>query len=91
MPYELAVPPRWKPWRVKIREDERSEEPHVTFIQRTTYYRWGLRSRSFLDDPPPPRDVPRALVEWVESQWQTLREAWDAKYPYSPVSSTEEK
>jgi hypothetical protein len=83
--YDLDVPRRWKPWKVKIREDERSEEPHVTFIHKTTYYRWGLRQREFMDDPPPPRNVPPELVAWVEEQWETLRTEWDAKYPHNPV------
>jgi hypothetical protein len=32
MPYELRLPDALKPWKVKIRDNERLEEPQFTVI-----------------------------------------------------------
>lgn len=89
MPYTLALPDAWKErgWKVKIREDERNEEPHVTIICKTRFWRLSLRTGEFLDRSPPPRDVPGELVGWIRSENETLRTNWDAMYPENPVFS----
>jgi hypothetical protein len=36
-------------WKVKVRDKERLEEPHLTIIKGTRSWRVGIRSRAFLD------------------------------------------
>ena len=74
-------------WKVKIREKERLESPHVTVIQGTKSWRFDLRTRSFMDDHPDPSEVPRGLVRHIEENIETLSTEWDKKYPHNPVSS----
>ena len=91
MAYELGLPPRLKAegWRVKIRDKERVEPPHVSVLHKTRVWRWSLRRQVFLDREPPLRDVPPDLVAYLESHWQELANAWDQMYPHNPVSSRE--
>jgi len=92
MAYTLPVPSDWRSqeWKVKIFDDERNEEPHVTIIRKTQMWRLGLRTGEFLDDGPPPRDVPKHFVGWIRSRLAELRREWDGMYPENPVSSREE-
>jgi len=87
MPFELDVPAalQRQGWKVKIRERERVEPPHVTIIRRTKTWRYGLRGGGFLDVRPSPRDVPAELVAHVDARLADLRAAWDAMYPENPV------
>lgn len=89
MAYELTLPPRLKSqqWKVKIRDRERVEPPHVTLMHRTKAWRLGLREGAFLDKKPPPEDVPEDLVEYVLEHIGELVEAWDEMYPENPVES----
>ena len=87
MAYELAISRRWRSqgWRVKIRDKERLEPPHVTIIRRTDAWRINLRTGSFMDRLPDPSDVPQGLLDQVFDGWDELVEAWDAMYPDNPV------
>lgn len=89
MPFTLVLPAALERqgWRVKIREKERLEPPHVTFIRRARTWRFALRECRFLDREPPPRDVPPALVEHVLARVDELRAAWDRMYPENPVGA----
>ena len=51
MAFDFPLPKRLAKagWKVKIRDKERLEEPHVTIIKGTNCWRFGLRSRAFLD------------------------------------------
>lgn len=91
MAFALAVPMEWtsQGWKVKIRDDERNEVPHATFLRRRDAWRMSLRTGSFLDTRPDPAHVPRELVEHVWSKRQTLRRHWNAMYPENPVFSQE--
>jgi hypothetical protein len=75
-------------WKVKIRDKETREPPHVTILRRTKAWRIGLRTGIFLDDSPDPADVPEELVEHIraEETWQRLCEEWDRMYPDNPVA-----
>lgn len=89
MPYELALSPALKAqgWKVKIREKEANEPPHVSIMRRTTAWRWGLREEDqrFLDKEPDPNEVPREIVGVVAQNLVLLRNAWNRKYPENPI------
>ena len=87
MPYELLLPSWAKEqgWKVKIRDKERLEPPHATVLRRMQSWRWGLRTRTFMDRVPSPRDVPEALLESMVDQHETLCQQWDRMYPENPV------
>lgn len=74
-------------WKVKVRDKERTEPPHVSVLRGTQCWRWGLRERAFLDSEPPPRDVPKDLVQHLESKHAEMCAAWDEMYPHNPVTS----
>lgn len=87
MPYQLDLTPalQRQRWKVKIRECERLEPPHVTIIRRLQTWRIDLRNGSFMDREPAPRDVPGELVQHIRDHLEELRAAWDEMYPENPV------
>jgi len=89
MPFNLPLPDELKKegWKVKIRDKERAEPPHVSIIRRLDTWRWGLREQIFLDRKPPQREVPRALIECIKANLHILAEEWDRMYPHNPVRS----
>ncbi|MBI3407287.1 MAG: hypothetical protein HY040_02885 [Planctomycetes bacterium] len=93
MPFQLELPKRLRArgWKVKIREKERLEPPHVTIIFGKKEWRVGLRDKSFLE-PPGGRwaDIDDEVRELIEKSWKALQNAWDEKYPSNPTSSREE-
>jgi len=52
-------------WKVKIRDRERLETPHVTLLYKTRAWRFGLRSETFLDTESDPTEVPKDVVDQV--------------------------
>src|SRR5206468_12050372 len=93
MPYKLDLPKRLKAkgWKVKIREKERLEPPHVTVMCRKKEWRIGLRDRTFLVPPGGDwSDLDDELREILDRNWEDLRIGWDSKYPTNPISSREE-
>jgi hypothetical protein len=93
MPYSLPLPEslRQQGWKVKIRDKERVEEPHVTVIRGKVWWRFGLRSRQFLDAHPDPRLVPNEVVDEILAATDVLCEEWDDAYPENPVLSEQEE
>ncbi len=93
MPFELPLPKklRSRGWKVKIREKERVEPPHVTVMHKLDEWRLGLRDRQLLV-PPGGRikDIEPAVMRIIDENWQVLVAAWDAKYPENPVASNED-
>jgi 2'-5' RNA ligase len=91
MAFALAVPIQWasQGWKVKIRDDERNEVPHATFLRKREAWRMSLRTGAFLDADPDPSDVPRDLAEHVWSKRHALRRSWNTMYPENPVFSQE--
>lgn len=87
MAFSLPLPPPWdsQGWKVKIRDRERLEPPHVTVLHRTRAWRWNLRTGGFLDADPPPGDVPTEIIAVVSANLTRLRAEWDAMYPSNPV------
>jgi hypothetical protein len=94
MPFELPLPKKLKAegWKVKIREKERVEPPHVTVMHKAREWRLGLRDKGLLV-PPGGRikDIDPGVVRIIEEHWERLIAAWDAKYPENPVSSAEDE
>ena len=94
MPFDVPLPKRLKAegWKVKIREKERVEPPHVTIMHKADEWRLGLRDKQLLV-PPGGRikDIDGGVLQVVEQNWERLIEAWDAKYPENPVFSAEDE
>ena len=67
MPFELKLPVGIgrNLWKVKIREKETVEPPHVTIIRKTDSWRISLRDMKFMDKVPDPNDVPNEIVEYI--------------------------
>jgi hypothetical protein len=90
MPIEFALPVSVAAhWKLKIRDRERVEPPHVSVLHGTRCWRWGLRERAFLDREPPPRLVPRDVCDAISDAYDEICAAWDKAYPHKPVSSKE--
>lgn len=87
--YALKLPDRLRQqgWKVKIRNLERGEAPHVTIIHKTRAWRYGLRDLRFLDVSPNPRDVSAAVISEIETRVERLRREWDIRYPENPIGS----
>jgi hypothetical protein len=79
-------------WKVKIRDKETREPPHVTILHRTNAWRINLRTGKFMDAEPVPSMVPKQIMELIEQEetWQRLRDEWDRMYPNNPVTSKED-
>jgi hypothetical protein len=84
---------RWlsKQWKVKIRDRERVEPPHVSILRRRSTWRINLRTHEFKDSEPDPSEVPKSILKIVEENWSLLRAAWDEMYPENPVVSPEDE
>lgn len=92
MTYALMLPERLRRqgWKVKIRNLERGEAPHVTIIFKTRAWRYGLRDLRFLDTSPNPRDVSGEVTDQVRDRIEVLRREWDVRYPENPIGSVGE-
>lgn len=87
MPYDLALPARLTPWRVKIFDNERVEAPHVTIVNKRRMWRVDIRTLEFMDSEPPRRDVPDDVMTEIRAAHAVLIREWDAKHPTNPVDS----
>jgi hypothetical protein len=92
MAFDLPLPRQLAKagWKVKIRDKERLEEPHLTIIKGTKAWRLGLRSGTFLLDDDRWQDFPDTLRRAIEDDWNRLCQEWDTMYPNNPVSSNKE-
>lgn len=90
MPFDLPLPVEFRKarWKVKIREKETREPPHVTILRDARAWRINLRTGEFMDDQPSPSEVPNALLEHIRqpTNWSLLCGEGDRKYPANPVS-----
>ncbi|MDP6722362.1 MAG: hypothetical protein QGF59_27095 [Pirellulaceae bacterium] len=94
MAFNLRLPDAFRTarWKVKIRDKETREPPHVTIIRGADAWRINLRTGEFMDKKPDPSDVPNGIIDFIEEEetWQQLCEEWDGMYPTNPVSSDDE-
>ena len=75
-------------WKVKIREKERVEPPHVTIFHKQKEWRLGLRDGEFLVPPGGSwKQIDFRVREMIEKNWSRLRDEWDQKYPSNPIDS----
>jgi len=91
MAFQLTLPARLRAagWKVKIRDRERLEPPHVTVLLRTDAWRLDLRTLRWMDKRPDPKLVPPELVELIQRNVAELIAAWDRLYPGNPVRTEE--
>lgn len=87
-PFDLDLPARWKAgrWKVKIRDNETVEEPHVTILRGPDVWRVSLRDGHVMDGgswSDIENEVRRTIQE--PGNWVRLREAWDVRFPHNPV------
>ena len=92
MPFELPLIKQLAKagWKVKIWDKEGTEEPHVTIIRRTQFWRVGLRSGGLLDKGRT-KEVPDGVWAAIEQNWQWLCTEWDRIHPHNPVPAAEER
>ncbi|MCE9545606.1 MAG: hypothetical protein K8T25_08825 [Planctomycetia bacterium] len=59
-------------WKVKIRDKETREPPHVTLIRGTEAWRIDLRTGGFMDADPDPSLLPEQLLAFIklETVWR---------------------
>jgi hypothetical protein len=94
MPFDLPLSKnlRANGWKVKIREKERVEPPHVTVMHKADEWRLGLRDRELLVPPGGRiRDIEPAVMRIIDANWHRLIGAWDTKYPENPVASIDDE
>ena len=95
VPFDLPLPTalRKARWKVKIREKESREPPHVTILRGTQAWRINLRTGEFMDRQPDPADVPDEIVDHIkaEENWTLLCDQWDEKYPANPVHEPDDE
>lgn len=89
MPHDLNLPAGLKKvgWKVKIRDAERLEEPHVTILWKFKTWRLSLRTGAFLEKGQSWSQIHAGVRQAIEADWKELREKWDALYPHNPISS----
>jgi hypothetical protein len=94
VPFDLPLPAslRNARWKVKIREKETREPPHVTILRGTDAWRIDLRTKTFMDQVPDPSVVPKALLDFIlqPANWKTICAEWDERYPTNPVQQKED-
>ncbi|CAN5916950.1 hypothetical protein BH11GEM1_BH11GEM1_06680 [soil metagenome] len=89
----FTLPQPWKDrgWKLKIRDRERVEPPHVSLLWRTQCWRYGLRVPGFLDREPDASLVPAGVVEHLEIHIEQYVIAWNLLYPENPVITASER
>jgi len=89
VPFRLDLAEPWvsRGWKVKIRDRERLETPHVTLLYKARAWRFGLRSETFLDTESDPTEVPKDVMDQVLASLARLRQEWDRMFPGNPISS----
>jgi hypothetical protein len=89
MPYELGLPAHLESqrWKVKVFDKELGEEPHVTIVFKTRWWRWALRSRDFMDTSTDPKDVPKEIIKHLvkEENYRDMCIGWNSVHPNNPV------
>jgi len=67
LPVDFLMP-KWLQqagWKVKIREKEIREPPHVTIIRGTDSWRINLRTGLFIERIPDPAEIPQELLNCI--------------------------
>jgi hypothetical protein len=78
-------------WKVKIHDNERCEDPHVTIWFKMRKWRLKLRDQKFLDGGSW-KEIDKGVRAIIEANWRTLRTEWDRRYgDVNPISSEEDE
>lgn len=74
-------------WKVKVRDKERNEGPHVSIMFKTKTWRLNLRDKTIMDTSPPEREIPKELLEEIkkDKKFQEIVECWNKMYPENKV------
>jgi len=87
MPYNLPLVPRRlasQGWKVKIRDRERLEPPHITVIFGPHSWRIGLREHDLMDGGRW-SEIDEGVLACIRAQWEVLCAQWNLMYPDNPV------
>jgi len=86
MTFSLELPPGIKArrWKVKIRDSERLESPHVTVICRRKSWRICLRTSAEMEGSDLSEVAPEVLSV-IADRRDELIAAWNTLYPDNPV------
>jgi len=89
VPYELTLITRLRKagWKVKIRDAERLEDPHVTILWKYKTWRLSLRTNQFLEKGQSWRQIDTGVQGAIEEAWETIKKTWDELYPENPITS----
>ena len=88
---ELPDPLASEGWKVKIRDKERLEPPHVTIFHKRRVWRLGLRNHAFLVPPGGTwSEIDERVQIVIDKNWHRLCEEWDRTYPTNQVSTAKE-
>ena len=74
-------------WKIKIRDRERTEDPHVTVLRNEKAWRVSLRDLRLLDGGNRKELAPVLAI--IKRDLDKLIQQWDLMYPENPVSSQE--
>lgn len=87
VPHDVPLPPQLRRlWKVKVLDREVPREaPHVTVFRKARKWRVAIRDSSFLDTDPPPRDVPREILEAIQADRPAIVAYWNRVHPSNPV------
>lgn len=90
---QLTAALRKARWKVKIRDKETREPPHLTMIRGSDAWRINLRTGEFLDSSPNPAMVPSEMMAFIKAagRWRLLCDKWDEMYPHNRVSGRDEE
>lgn len=74
-------------WKVKIRDKERTEDPHVSIMFKNKTWRLNLRDKTIMDTSPPAREIPADLLDEIKEDkaFNEIKDAWNKMYPENKV------
>jgi hypothetical protein len=81
----FPLPKSLSGWKLKIRNKETTEPPHISILKGTQCWRYGLRERAFLDKRPKAKDVRQEILDYIEEHYQEIVDKWNETYPLNPV------
>ena len=93
MVFNLDIGTRLKKqgWKVKIHDNERLEDPHVTIYFKLEKWRLSLRSGDFLDRGDKWNQIEDRVQEYIEANWDLLIEEWESIHPDNPIETENEQ
>lgn len=82
-------------WQIKIYDGESPrEDPHVSVIYKERplkTWRINLMTLEAMDAAPPMRELPREFMNYIRTNVNMIRAAWNQKYPKQRIELDEPK